>query len=39
MADEELLEQLANVARREQVSLAEVIRQALELRLNQRADH
>lgn len=35
MADEDLLKQLAVVARREHVSLAEVIRQGLELRVRQ----
>ena len=35
MADEELLRQLRAIAHREQVSLAEVIRQGLELRAKQ----
>jgi Ribbon-helix-helix protein, copG family len=37
MADEQLLERLRAIARREHLSLAEVIRQALELRAAQPA--
>jgi hypothetical protein len=36
MADEELLEAARRVADREQISLAEVIRQGIELRVRQR---
>ena len=37
VADEQLLERLRTIARREQISLAEVIRQGLELRASQPA--